>query len=110
MPERLAQVLKLEVPVAVRLGERIMTLAEVLAWGPGSLIELPRRADSELELVVNNRHVGYGTAVKVGENFGIRLTFLGDVRGRLPEVIGGHDGGADGPTDDPLAAALSGSL
>lgn len=110
MPERLAQVLKLEVPVAVRLGERVMSLAEVRSWVPGSLIELPKRADSELELVVNNRHVGYGTAVKVGENFGIRLTFLGDVRGREPAIVGSGPSGDDGPTDDPLAAALSGTI
>ena len=77
MTAGLDAILNLEVPVIVRLGERTMTLREVMALVPGSIIEIPKLADDELDLLINNERVGVGTAVKVGENFGLRLTAVG---------------------------------
>ncbi|MEZ6318236.1 MAG: FliM/FliN family flagellar motor C-terminal domain-containing protein [Phycisphaerales bacterium] len=82
-----ARILSLEVPLKVRLGERAMTMGEVLALAPGSIIELPKTTDSDLEVLVNNRLIGSGTAVKVGENFGIRLTTVGGEQGRAQAAI-----------------------
>lgn len=87
MSADLSAILKLEVPLIVRLGERQMTLAQVISLVPGIIIELPKGADEELELLVNNKPLGLGTAVKVGENFGIRLTHIGDVKARV-EAMG----------------------
>lgn len=83
MPADVASILHLEVPVIVLVGERSMTLKEITDLVPGSIIELPKSSDEELELRANNKPVGNGVAVKVGENFGIRLTFVGDVRERI---------------------------
>jgi flagellar motor switch protein FliN len=83
MSSDLAGVLRLEVPVIVRLGERTLTLGEVLDLAPGAIIELPKNVEDELDLLVNNKQVGTGVAVKVGENFGLRITYLGDVRERI---------------------------
>ncbi len=79
----LSQILRLEVPIVVRLGERVMNVKDVLDLSPGAIIELPKHADSELDLLVNNKVIGCGMAVKVGENFGIRLTFLGNIAARV---------------------------
>jgi flagellar motor switch protein FliN len=87
MGSDLAGVLQLEVPVIVRLGERNMNLAEVLSLVPGSIIELPKPVGAELDLLVNNKQVGTGVAVKVGENFGLRITYVGDIRQRI-EAMG----------------------
>ena len=87
-PPNLAQILKLEVPIVVRLGERTMDVADVLGLVPGAIIELPKNAESELDLLVNNKAIGCGVAVKVGENFGLRLTYIGDVRDRI-DAMGG---------------------
>jgi flagellar motor switch protein FliN len=76
-PKNLTQVLTLEVPIIVCLGERFLRVSEVTALVPGSIIELPKTADEDLDLLVNNVRIGRGQAVKVGENFGIRLTRLG---------------------------------
>lgn len=73
----LSQVLSLEVPIMVLLGERTCRVSEVTALVPGSIIEIPKHADDELLLLVNNRTIGVGKAVKVGENFGLRITRLG---------------------------------
>lgn len=103
----LPSVLRLRVPVIVRLASRTMPVRDVLRLTPGSIIELPRNADSELELFVNNRAIGLGRAVKVGEKFGLRLTFIGNVAQRVDAVVAGETvpttGGA--PTDSPEAMA-----
>jgi flagellar motor switch protein FliN/FliY len=87
MPADVTSILKLEVPLIVRLGERQMTMAQVVSLVPGVIIELPKNADEELELLVNNKPLGTGLAVKVGENFGIRITHIGDVKARV-EAMG----------------------
>lgn len=89
------RILKLEVPVVVRVAERQMRMEEVLALSPGSIVELNKRADDELDLLVNNKQIGTGTAVKVGENFGLRVSFIGDVRARI-EAMAAAD-------EDPVA-------
>ena len=66
--------LKLSVPVIVRLAHRRMPLDDVLALGPGALLELPKHAEEPLDLMVNNKIIGQGEAVKVGENFGLKVT------------------------------------
>jgi flagellar motor switch protein FliN len=79
----LSQILQLEVPIVVRLGERCLDVEAVLKLVPGAIIELPKNAESELDLLVNNKVIGCGVAVKVGENFGLRITFLGDIVSRI---------------------------
>lgn len=78
----LGQILRLEVPIVVRLGERTMNLGEVMAMTPGAILEFQKKAEEELDLLVNDRVIGCGTAVKVGENFGLKVTHIGDVRER----------------------------
>mgnify|MGYP000880159228 CR=1 FL=1 len=99
-------ILALEVPVIVVLGERQLKLSDVVSLMPGTIIELPKAAEEELTLLVNNKPVGMGTAVKVGENFGIQLTYLGDVKARIA-AMGGKEAG---PSVDDQAAALADAL
>jgi len=87
MPTDLQTLLKLRVPVIVQVGQRSMPLDDILALGPGAIVELTKSAEEELDLLVNNKQVGRGTAVKVGENFGIRITQIGTTRQRV-EALG----------------------
>ncbi len=101
-------ILRLEVPVIVVLGRRTLRLGEVTSLAVGAIVELPKNADDELELCVNNKVVGTGRAVKVGENFGIRINFIGDVRQRIAAMGGGGAVGGDAAVSaggDPAAAA-----
>ncbi len=86
-------ILKLKVPLLVMVGERRMTMEEVLSLGPGAIMELERPADSDLILMVNNKSIGAGQAVKVGENFGIKITHVNSAQDRI-EAMGGEDEGA----------------
>jgi flagellar motor switch protein FliN/FliY len=83
MSRTLRTIMKVEVPVIVRVGQRRMRLSEASALYPGSIIELTKPATDPLELLINNVHLGQGSAVKVGENFGIAIDFVGDVRARI---------------------------
>lgn len=83
MPADLKAILQLEVPLIVQLAVRTMTVEEVTSLAPGAIMELPKPADDELELLVNNKPIGTGTAVKVGENYGLRVTYIGDLQERI---------------------------
>ena len=76
----LQRIMRLEVPVIVKLAERRLTLAEVMRLGPGAIIEFSKSSDEPLELLINNKTIGLGDAVKVGENFGLKINQIGDVK------------------------------
>lgn len=111
MPSPIESFSSLEVPIIVRLGEREMPVREVLNLVPGSIIELPKSADEELDLLVNNRPIGSGTAVKIGENFGIRLTYVGsDIEKARAAKAAGDEGGAGDGGFDPSIGDLADQL
>ena len=83
MPAELPSILRLEVPVIVQIAERPMPVEDVVAIRHGSIIELPKNIGDDLEILVNDRVVGRGTAVKVGEHFGVRVRTIGAVRDRV---------------------------
>jgi len=76
----LARILQLEVPIIVRLAERKLLLSEVMRLGAGAIIEFIKGSSEPLELLINNKVIAVGETVKVGENFGLRLTRIGDIR------------------------------
>src|SRR4051812_22332322 len=76
----LARILRLEVPVIVRLADRKLLLSEVMRLGAGAIIEFVKSSSEPLELLINNKVIAVGETVKVGENFGLRLTRIGDIR------------------------------
>jgi flagellar motor switch protein FliN/FliY len=77
MATDLQTILRLTVPVIVQVGRRRLPMDDVLALGPGAILDLSKPAEEDLELLVNNKVIGKGAAVKVGENFGIRITSIG---------------------------------
>jgi len=82
-PPEILRILQLEVPVIVQLADRGMTMKEILELNVGSVIEFDKHCDSELHLVVTNRCIGLGHAVKVGENFGLRVTRIGTIYDKI---------------------------
>lgn len=80
------RILKLRVPVVVRIAERTLRTADIMKLAPGSIVEFDRRVNDELDLMVNNRKIGTGMAVKIGEHFGLRVGFIGDARQRIASL------------------------
>lgn len=114
MTTELQTILRLEVPLVVVLGERNMRVGDVREFMTGTIIELSKGAEEDLEIRINNRPVGNGRAVKIGENFGVRVTYVGEPSARIQAMGGGSampsdpdsdvDDGGMSPED--LAAAL----
>ncbi len=88
LPERVRRILKLSVPLVIRLARRPMSVREILRIDPGTILEFDRTVDCELDLMINNCLIGSGIAVKVGENFGLRITRIGDVEQRIHSLVG----------------------
>lgn len=76
----LGRIMRLQVPVIVKLAERKLAMSEVMRLGTGAIIEFFKSNEDPLELLINNKPIGAGEAVKVGENFGLKITQIGDVR------------------------------
>ncbi len=110
MPADLQSILKIDVPLIVQIAERPMQVEEVMNFSPGAIIELPKLADEELEIMVSNKQIGTGRAVKVGENFGIRVSFIGDLKQRIAAMGSDQDEddseGGEGMDADALAEQL----
>ena len=106
MSDDLGPILRLRVPLIVRLSERKMKLRDVLALAPGAIIELPKHADDPLDLLVNNVRIGGGTVVKVGENFGLRLEWIGDQTSRVQAMGPAPDPDPDDDDDEEDRIAL----
>lgn len=86
--DELSRILKIQVPVAVRVAEKEMTVDSVLNLQPGFIVEFDKDGDEPLDLTVNNNLVAIGEAVKIGEKFGIRLIRVADVRDTIRNLGG----------------------
>src|SRR5271163_2494453 len=87
--KELERILRLSVPLIVRLAERKMHCSEVMRLGTGAIIEFSKSSERPLELLVNNKVIALGDAVKVGENFGLRIRQVGDPK-QIIESLGGE--------------------
>ncbi|MDP9388767.1 MAG: flagellar motor switch protein FliN, partial [Actinomycetota bacterium] len=63
-----------EMAVAVELGRTRMAVRDLLALGPGSLVELDRAAGSPVDVLVNGKLIARGEVVVIDEDFGIRIS------------------------------------
>ena len=73
-------------PVTVELGRTRMLIRDILALGPGSIIELDKLAGEPVDLLVNDRPIAKGEVVVIDENFGVRLTQIAHAAERLQSL------------------------
>lgn len=66
--------LDIGVQLSLEVSRTSMTIRELLALGPGSVIELERPAGDPLDVFVNGRLVAKGEVVMVNERYGVRFT------------------------------------
>lgn len=79
---RVERILPLAVSVFVTVAERAMPIEGIVEISAGTIIEFGVPFDAELTLRVGDQTIGYGQAVKVGENFGLRITRIASERQR----------------------------
>jgi flagellar motor switch protein FliN/FliY len=73
-PGDLSLVLDVPVELAVEIGRARMTIREMLAIAPGSIIALNRIAGEPVDLLVNGKRIARGEVVAIDEEFGLRVT------------------------------------
>lgn len=73
-PEKLDLLLDIPLDISVELGRTRMVISEMLALGPGSVMELDKDSGEPLDILVNGRLVARGEAVVVNDQFGVRIT------------------------------------
>lgn len=70
----LESILDVRLTLTLEVGRAKITVRELLALTPGSVVELDRQAGEPLDLYVNGILVARGEVVVVNERFGLRLT------------------------------------
>jgi flagellar motor switch protein FliN/FliY len=88
--DSMRRILRIEVPVIVLLAQRTIPLVEIVNLTSGAILEFDKNFDSDLDLMINNKCIGQGQAVKIGENFGLRIQRIGSLRQRI-EAMGSDD-------------------
>jgi flagellar motor switch protein FliN/FliY len=83
---RLDLLLDVPLEVEVELGRTRMTIQDLLALGPGSVIELDKVAGEALDILVNDRLVARGEAVVVNDKFGVRITEIVSPQERIQRL------------------------
>lgn len=77
-PMGLPHLLGVPVQITVEVGRTRMSLADLIALGPGSLIELDREAHEPADILVNGKVVARGEVVTIDEHYGVRITSVNE--------------------------------
>ncbi|HTN04236.1 FliM/FliN family flagellar motor switch protein [Planctellipticum variicoloris] len=84
---RIGRLSSVPVQISVLLAEKRIPMGQMLSITPGALITFNKSCEDLLDLYVNNSLYCRGEAVKIGENFGIKINQVGAVRVRPGKVI-----------------------
>ncbi len=71
---RLGMISSIETEVSVVLGRARLPIRDLLALGPGAILELDRKPNEPVEVLVNGTLVARGEVVVVDEDFGVRIS------------------------------------
>ena len=75
-PRNIDLLMDVSLPIAIELGRTRMSISDILALGPGSVVELNKLAGEPVDVLVNGKIVAKGEVVVIDENFGVRVTQL----------------------------------
>jgi len=77
-----------DIPVrmSVEVGSTQLRLADIMALGEGSVVQLDRQADELLDIMVNGTLVARGEVVTVNGRYGIRVSEVAATDGRFPGI------------------------
>jgi flagellar motor switch protein FliN len=73
---RALRIMNVPVTISVRLAERKMPLGQIVALVPGALVPFNKSCEDLLDLFVNNYRYCQGEAIKIGENFGLKIAHI----------------------------------
>jgi flagellar motor switch protein FliN/FliY len=85
-PRNIDLLMDVDLPVSIELGHTRMRISDILALGPGSIVELDKLVGEPVDLLVNQKCVARGEVVVVEESFGLRITMLVSPEERLKNL------------------------
>ena len=74
LPPYTRRLLRVKVPVTIRLASTQTRLSQLMEMGPGSIIQFEKGCDERLTMEVGGFDIAEGEAVKIGDKFGLRVT------------------------------------
>ncbi|TWT88614.1 Flagellar motor switch protein FliN [Pseudobythopirellula maris] len=74
LPPYSVSMLQIKVPLTVTLASKRQSIDDILSLTPGAIISFDKPCDGLLELTADDQPVAVGSAVKVGERFGLRVS------------------------------------
>ena len=77
--EELHHFLNIPVRVSVHLGTRTMKVRDILQLQASSIVELPKSAGENVDILMNNRLIAFGEVLELEGCTGIRLTDFNSV-------------------------------
>lgn len=80
------RLLRIRVPVIAQLADRKLPIRDIRKLSAGAIIEFEIDVSEKLPLLINNRVIARGEAVRVGERFGLRLSEVGDRATRMRSI------------------------
>jgi flagellar motor switch protein FliN/FliY len=83
VPDGLDKLINVALDVSVELGRTRVTLAEVLNFDVGSVVELDRAAGAPVDIRVNDTLLAQGEVVLVDDEYAVRITSIVDPSQRL---------------------------
>ncbi len=82
-PRGIEVLFDVQLRVSVELGKTTMTIRDVLALGPGSVVQLDKMAGEPVDIKANDKLIARGEVVVVDESFGVRVTDIVTLEKRL---------------------------
>ncbi len=82
----LDMILDIRLRATARLGRVQLPLADILSFGPGSVIEVGHLVDEPIELLINDKLIARGDVVVVDEKFGLRITEIVSTKERIESL------------------------
>ncbi len=74
--EELRHFLDIPIKITVQLANRTMKVRDILQLQPDSIVELPKSAGENVDILMNDRLVAFGEVMELEGSTGIRLTDL----------------------------------
>jgi len=74
MVEEAARFLDVPMKVAIQLGQRNMKVREILQLRPNSIVEIPKSAGENVDILINGKLLACGEVLEIEGHAGVRLT------------------------------------
>lgn len=79
-PSSLQMLRKIPVCLTLEVGSATVLLSDLVSYESGSIVELDRLAGDPLVIKVNGTPIGTAEVVVCGENYGLKIVELGDLK------------------------------